>query len=160
MRLLFKQRFFSWFDSYDIYDERGNVYFKVEGKMSWGHKFHIYNRNSEFVGMLIQQVFTFLPKLDIYDANENRIGTITKEFTFFGDKLIVDMNDWKIYGDWFGWDYQIIHHNKVIATITKQLFNFTDTYIIDVDEANALNALLVVLAIDAIKCSSKKKHRK
>ena len=25
MRLIFKQRFFSWFDSYDIYDEAGNV---------------------------------------------------------------------------------------------------------------------------------------
>ena len=27
MRLLFKQRFFSWFDSYDIYDEDGNTVF-------------------------------------------------------------------------------------------------------------------------------------
>ena len=25
MKLLFKQRFFSWFDSYDIYDEVGNT---------------------------------------------------------------------------------------------------------------------------------------
>ena len=24
MKLLFKQRFFSWFDSYDIFDENGN----------------------------------------------------------------------------------------------------------------------------------------
>ena len=25
MKLLFKQKFFSWFDSYDVYDEEGNV---------------------------------------------------------------------------------------------------------------------------------------
>ena len=25
MRLLFRQRLFSWFDSYDIYDEAGNT---------------------------------------------------------------------------------------------------------------------------------------
>ena len=25
MRLLFRQRFFSWFDSYDIYDENGST---------------------------------------------------------------------------------------------------------------------------------------
>ena len=31
MRLYFKQRFFSWFDSYDIYDEAGNVVYTVEG---------------------------------------------------------------------------------------------------------------------------------
>ena len=36
MRLYFKQRFFSWFDSYDIYDEAGNTVFTVEGQLSWG----------------------------------------------------------------------------------------------------------------------------
>ena len=30
MKLLFKQRFFSWFDSYDIYDETGNTMFVVK----------------------------------------------------------------------------------------------------------------------------------
>ena len=29
MRLLFKQRFFSWFDSYDIYDDNGATVFTV-----------------------------------------------------------------------------------------------------------------------------------
>ena len=37
MRLLFKQRFFSWFDSYDIYNEAGETVYTVEGKLSWGH---------------------------------------------------------------------------------------------------------------------------
>ena len=31
MKLLFKQRFFSWFDSYDIYYEDGDVAYTVEG---------------------------------------------------------------------------------------------------------------------------------
>ena len=31
MKLLFKQRFFSWFDSYDIYDETGTAVYTVEG---------------------------------------------------------------------------------------------------------------------------------
>ena len=41
MKLLFKQRFFSWFDSYDIYDEAGNTVYTVEGKLAWGHCLHI-----------------------------------------------------------------------------------------------------------------------
>ena len=36
MRLLFKQRFFSWFDSYDIYDEDGNTVFTVIAKERTG----------------------------------------------------------------------------------------------------------------------------
>ena len=31
MKLLFKQRLFSWFDSYDIYDEAGNTVYVVKG---------------------------------------------------------------------------------------------------------------------------------
>lgn len=31
MKLLFKQRMFSWFDSYDIYDEQGIPVFTVKG---------------------------------------------------------------------------------------------------------------------------------
>ena len=38
MRLLFKQRFFSWLDSYDIYHEDGSVAYTVEGRLAWGHK--------------------------------------------------------------------------------------------------------------------------
>ena len=37
MRLLFKQRFFSWFDSYDIYADNGATVCTVEGKLAWGH---------------------------------------------------------------------------------------------------------------------------
>ena len=33
MRMYFKQRMFSWFDSYDIYDEQGNALYVV--KDSW-----------------------------------------------------------------------------------------------------------------------------
>ena len=36
MRLLFKQRFFSWFDKYDIYDENEKTIFTVEGKLKIG----------------------------------------------------------------------------------------------------------------------------
>ena len=41
MQLLFKQRLFSWFDSYDIYDESGNTVYTVKGKLSWGHLLEI-----------------------------------------------------------------------------------------------------------------------
>ena len=34
MKLYFKQRFFSWFDSYDIYYEGGSVANTVDGKLA------------------------------------------------------------------------------------------------------------------------------
>ena len=42
----------------------------------------------------------------------------------------------------------------LVATVRKELFHWTDTYVIDVaDPGNALCALMLVLAIDAEKCS-------
>ena len=34
MRMYFKQRLFSWFDSYDIYNEQGNPIYVVKGQIS------------------------------------------------------------------------------------------------------------------------------
>ena len=81
MKLLFKQRFFSWFDSYDIYDEAGNTVFAVEGKLAWGHCLHILNAAGEHIGTVQQRVLTFLPKFELY-IGEEYYGCICKEFTF------------------------------------------------------------------------------
>ena len=66
MKLLFKQRFFSWFDSYDIYDEFGNTVYTVEGQLSWGHCLHISDAEGNHVGTVKERVLTFLPKFEMY----------------------------------------------------------------------------------------------
>ena len=55
MKLLFKQRLFSWFDSYDIYDEFGNTVYVVKGQLSWGHKLVIYDADGNEIGMVVQR---------------------------------------------------------------------------------------------------------
>ena len=77
MKLLFKQRLFSWFDSYDIYDEAGNTVYVVKGQLSWGHKLVIYDAYGNEVGMVVQKVLTFLPKFEIY-KNGSYIGCLSK----------------------------------------------------------------------------------
>ena len=86
MKLLFKQRFFSWFDSYDIYDETGRVVYQVEGRLSWGHKLVIYDRNGNEVGTVLEKVLTLLPKFEIYKNNEY-IGCLSKELSFFTGRV-------------------------------------------------------------------------
>ena len=153
MKLLFKQRIFSWLDCYDIYDEYGNIYFKVEGKLSFGHEFHIFKKGV-LVGKLKQKLLTFLPIFEIYDGKDKYIGSIKKNFTFFKPSFTLDYRGLEINGDWLEWDYDICKNGKVIARISKELFNFSDTYQINVSEYYALDALMIVLAIDAVKCSS------
>lgn len=154
MKLLFKQKFFSWFDSYDVFDENGNVYFSVKGKLAFGHAFDIYDKYDNLLGEVKQRIFHFLPHFDLY-INGEEVGTLIKEFTFFKQKFTITCRDWQIEGDWFEWDYYIKDSaNNIIASISKELWNWTDTYSIEVDESQALLALMVVIAIDAIKCSN------
>ena len=154
MKLLFKQRLFSWFDSYDIYNENGETVYTVEGKMSWGHKLHILNRRGEHIATVKQVVLTWLPRFELYEG-DRYIGSIKKQFSFLTPRYEIDFNGWRISGDFLEWDYNILNSfGQVIATVSKELFNFTDTYTIDTaNDKDALLALMVTLAIDAEKCS-------
>jgi len=154
MKLLFKQRFFSWFDSYDIYDEAGNTLYEVKGELAWGHCFRIYDAQGNEVGMIKEKVLTFLPKFEIHIGG-SYVGCISKEFSFFTPKYDIDFNGWHVEGDILEWDYQIQDMaGRVVAEISKILFQWTDTYEIEVFEPkDALSALMLVLAIDAEKCS-------
>lgn len=154
MRLIFKQRFFSWFDSYDIYDEHENTLFVVKGKLSWGHLLKIYNAQGDEVGTVREKILTWLPKFEMY-LGEHYIGCISKELSFFKPKFNIDCNGWSVQGNWFEFDYDVIDaYGRKVATVSKQLFKWTDTYVIDVyDPQDAICALMLVLAIDAEKCS-------
>ena len=154
MRLLFKQRMFSWFDSYDIFDEMGNNVFTVKGQLSWGHCFKIFDATGRELGTVRQRVLTWFPKFEMY-LGEQYVGCISKEFSLFRPRFHIDCNGWRIEGNYFEWDYSILDSmGRRIATISKELFNFTDTYAINVyNPQDALCVLMMVLAIDAEKCS-------
>ena len=154
MKLLFKQRFFSWLDSYDIFDEAGNTVFSVRGELSWGHLLRIYDGFGNEVGCVKEKVFTWLPHFEMY-IGDNYLGCINKEFSFITPRFNIDFNGWQVEGDWCEWEYTILDSSgSCVATVSKEIWNWTDTYVIDVrDPDDAIYALMLVLAIDAEKCS-------
>ncbi len=154
MKLLLKQRLFSWFDSYDIYDEEGNTVFVVKGELSLGKRLNVYSEDGIHIATLQQEILTFLPKFEIY-IGDNYAGEISKEFSFFKPSFNIDYLGWNVSGDFFEWDYEIFDKNdKLVATVSKELLNFTDTYCIDVESpTDSLHALMLVLAIDAEKAN-------
>ena len=74
---------------------------------------------------------------------------------WFKPKYNIDFNGWHIEGSFMEWDYTITGADgERIATISKQLFRMTDTYVLDIARVeDALHVLMFVLAIDAEKCS-------
>jgi uncharacterized protein YxjI len=155
MKLLFRQRAFSWFDSYDIYDENENTVYVVKGQLSWGHCLKIYDpEEQQELGTVKEEILTWLPKFELYEG-ETCIGTLKKELTFFKPKYNIDFNGWHVEGNVLEWDYTVVSGSgHDVASISKELFNWTDTYLLNIyDPADALCVLMIVLAIDAEKCS-------
>jgi uncharacterized protein YxjI len=154
MKLLFKQKFFSWFDSYDIYDEMGNTMFTVRGEVAWGHLLRIYDSQGNAVGCVKEKLFSWLPRFEMY-LGDRYVGNIKKEFSLFRPRFNIDYNGWMVDGNWLEWDYAIFNaFGQDIATVSKELWNWTDTYTLNINDPNdALCVLMLVLAIDAEKCS-------
>ena len=154
MKLIFKQRLFSWFDSYDIYYENGSVAYTVKGQLSWGHRLKIQDASGRELGTVQEKILTFLPQFELYLGN-TYMGKVTKEFSFLKPRFFIDCNGWTMEGNFFEWDYGILAPDgRQVAYISKQVLNFTDTYVLDIEQSgDALAVLMLVLAIDAEKCS-------
>ena len=154
VRMRFRQRLFSWLDSYDIYNEEGETLYTVEGKLAWGHCLHILDSTGEHIATVQEKVLTMLPRFELY-MGDRRVGCVQKAFTFFRPRFDIDCGGWQVEGDFMEWEYRVTEPcGALVATISKEVFQLTDTYVIDVVQpSDALQVLMLVLAIDAEKCS-------
>ena len=150
MKLLFKQKVFSWFDSYSVYDEDGNTAFTVKGAVSFGHLLKLFDGMGNKIGCVKQKIFSLLPRFDIY-IGENKVGRISKKFSLFKSRFSIDYNGWQVSGNMMCREYAIVDgEGKAVASVSKQIWKVGDTYVIDVcDPADAVAAMLLVMAIDA-----------
>ena len=154
MNLLIKQRIFSWTDSYDVYDEAGTPKYYVQAEFfSFGHQIHVYDkRTGEELGSVHQKLLTLMPTFELV-MDGRTVGVIRKRFTLFRQNYEVDYRGWDVEGDFLGWDYRVMQGSLEIMSISKQFFNWGDTYSLEYQNpANELPGLLLVIAIDAANC--------
>ena len=140
MKLLVKQRVFSWTDSYDVYDENENAKYFVKAEfLSLGHRLHVYDMAGNELGLIKEKVMSLLPVFEI-EVNGQTLGRIEKRFTLFRPKYDVEFNGW----------YEAC---SPVVHITKELFHWGDTYVLDfANPADELMGLLLVITIDAANC--------
>ena len=158
MRLLIKQRVFSWSDTYDVYDQGGEARYYVKAELfSLGHQIHVYDKRSDReIGSIHQKLFTFLPQFEIV-IDGRTVGTIRREFSFFIPHYHVDFRDWEVEGDMLGWDYRACRGGQQVLTVSKELFHWGDTYVLEYSNAaDEIPGLLLTIAIDAVNCSKNK----
>lgn len=158
MKLLIKQRVFSWTDTYDVFDEYENPKYFIKAEfLSLGHRIHVYEKSTGLeVGAIYQKLLTLLPQF-IIEKNGLTVGVIQKKFTLFRPKYEIDFNGWQIEGDFLGWNYDVKSGFSNAMHISKEPFHWGDTYVINYQNpADELMGLLLVIAIDAANSSSDK----
>jgi uncharacterized protein YxjI len=154
MKLLIKQRVFSWTDTYDVYDEYENPVYYVKAEFfSLTHQLHVYDASGREVGIVKQRLFALLPTFDIvidgYDY-----GTVQRKFTLLKPKYDIDYKGWRCEGDFLNWNYEVFSGNEPVVYITKEWFHWGDTYVLDVRyEQDEVMALMLAIAIDAANCT-------
>lgn len=155
MKLLIKQRVFSWTDCYDVFDETGLAKYLVKAEFfTFGHQIHIYDKlTGQRLGSVQERLFTLMPTFDI-SIGDRLVGTVRKKLAFFRENYEVDYRGWDVEGDCFGWDYRVMQGKLEVMSIFKQWLSWGDTYTLQfTNPANELPGLLLVIAIDAANCS-------
>ena len=154
MKLLIRQRVFSWSDTYDVYDETGSPKYYVKAEVwTLGHRIHVYEHGTgEEVGRIQERLLTMMPKFES-SARGRSLGRVDKRFTLFRPRYEVDYLNWQVEGDFLGWDYQVTSPAGTVMTISKEPFHWGDTYVLEYgDRTQELAGLLLVIAIDAANC--------
>ena len=159
MKLLIKQRIFSWTDSYDVYDENENVKYFVEAKFATlRHQLCVHNRSKKIIGIIHQKMLSFRPAFEI-EVSGKILGTVKKKFSLPTPKYEIDYKGWHAEGMDLGLGYYVFSGSDIVGKIIKEPYHWGDTYVLDFnDPADELDGLLLTIAIDAANCRRRLYH--
>ena len=155
-RFLIKQHVFSWTDTYDVYDQDGYPVLRIKADfISLGHRIRVFDyATGEEIGIIQEKIFRIFKEFEI-SINGYSQGIIKQKFSFFRPVYDIDYRGWHLEGDFMEWNYDIYAEDRLVVMIRKQLFQWGDTYVLDVyDNYDDLPAIMIAIAMDAAKCSS------
>lgn len=154
MILTFKQKALTFLGRYKVYDENDNEVYDVKGKFTIPKKFVVCDASGNELGAIKGKLIDIFPTFRIFKGGKE-VGHVKKGIKIFGDKFKVNFNNWKVDGDYFGWNYTVVDENQnIIATLSKHVINLFDVYTLNINNPeNALDVMLLAIAIDMEKAN-------
>ena len=151
MKLLIKEKAFSWTDTFTVKDEQGNDRWFVKGELfSFGRKLHVKDMYDEEIAKVEQELFRFRRRYNV-TVRGRQTASVVQEFTFFKPRYTVEGPGWDVQGNFWGHEFTVTDGGRTVVTISKEWFTWGDCYVLDVaDGTDELTALAVVLAIDCM----------
>ncbi len=159
MRYLMKQKFFSLGGTFYIKNDQEQDVFQVQGApFSFGHQLTFRDLSGNELAFIQQKVFSWGPTYELYRDGQ-LFAVIKKElFSFFKHVFTVDVpgpDDLIAEGDFWELEFTFKRQERVVATVSRQWFSWTDTYGVDIveDEDDVL-ILASVVVIDMVRADS------
>ena len=149
-----KEKFWSWGDEFTIFDQNDQPKYLVKGKaFSWGDKLSFQTMEGDELAFINQKLLSFRPKYEI-TVEGQPFAQLLQEFSWFSKKFKLDVpgpNDYAIEGSFWKHDYDFIRRGRVVAKISKDLWGWTDSYGINIEDGeNEVAILCACIVIDQI----------
>lgn len=106
----------------------------------------------------------FLSKVEVFDENENLVGSFKQKLLSIGGKFnVLDANGnfvCSLKGKWTSWDFRFVSKDKIeFANVSKEwagfgkeLFTSADNYMLSVSEQVAPDNAVRLLVLAAVMC--------
>jgi uncharacterized protein YxjI len=138
MRYLLKQKLLSFGDDFYIKDEAGNDVYFVDGKaFSIGDKLSFQDLHGHELVFIKQKIFSWGRTYEI--IRDGEVVAVVKKhlLALVHHRFTVDVpgpDDLEAEGNFLDREYTFTRAGRVVATVSKRWFSWTDTYGIEVQD--------------------------
>jgi len=164
MRYVMKQKLFCWGDDFAIKDDQGRDVFFVDGKaFSIGEKLSFQDMGGNELAFISQKLLAWGPTYEIYRGSE--LAAVVKKhlFTFLNCKFTVDVpgpDDLEAEGNFLDHEYRFTRGGRIVATVSKQWFSWTDTYGVEIADGEDDVLILASTVVIDMVCHGDKQGRR
>lgn len=156
MRYVMKQKLFAWGDDFYIRDATGSELFFVDGKaLSFGDQLSFKSLDGQELAFIRQKLLSWGATYEIY-RNGALAAVVKKElFTFFSCTFMVDVpgpDDLQARGNFMDHEYVFDRGGNTVATVSKQWFSWSDTYGVDIADAEDQILILAATVVIDMVC--------
>lgn len=148
-----KQKVFSLGDKFTITDRDGEDCFQVQGKvLSLGAKLSFQDMMGNELYYIEQKLMRLLAEYHI-QKDGSVVATCKQKFSFLGSKFDISSvyGNYTIEGQPLNYNYEIFKDGRLVGTVNKQFFSFSDTYGVDIEESEEYGFILsLVIVIDQV----------
>lgn len=151
MRLYAKKKLLSWTQDFSIMNEQDEVVYTAKGQhdLLGRRKLRILDTNGNELAFIKQRAAAFSTTMDVL-VNGYESLTIRKKMLSFRPTFLIEGEDWIVRGNFLNYEYTIEDGSgRIVAEISKQFFQWRDTFGIDIidESANVAHVIAIVMAI-------------